>query len=348
MRSCPRASTSRALDHSGTGLVTYGLFDVSTSVATLNATGGNPDSTIFSDLGTRNELRQLRDRSRRGEPERRAQVRSGACSGKRHRGSERSVLLDRRRDDVASRRIRRGRRDQRTASASSGAQGVQRLVVGCSDENLPSPKLGKTANARTVRGEVLVGIPSRRGRVAQKGVKFVPLEEARQIPIGSFLDTSRGTVALTTARNSAGRDPVGPVQRRAVPSAPVAEAEREGADRAADEGFRSRFQEPAPRRAATPRPVGCRGAQSGACVRDARGRYRTRGRHSAATVRGTVWERRRPLRRHSHEGHARQGYRPRLPTQGRTWPSRAARATSHAPPPSRRAVAVVVLRVVLN
>ena len=33
----------------------------------------------------------------------------------------------------------------------------------------------------------------------------------------------------------------------------------------------------------------------------ARGRFRTRGRYSAATVRGTIWETDRPLRRHPHQ-----------------------------------------------
>ena len=37
-----------------------------------------------------------------------------------------------------------------------------------------------------------------------KGVRFVPITEARQIPVGSLLDTRKGTVRLTSARDSKG------------------------------------------------------------------------------------------------------------------------------------------------
>ena len=153
----------------------------------------------------------------------------------------------------------------------------------------PEPTLGETATARTVSGTVLVGIPSAGARTAQKGVRFVPLEQVREIPIGSFLDTSRGTVALSTARDRAGRVQSGRftaglfqvLQSRARSAKGLTELRMKGSAA----GFKRCRAESA-------------GARSSRLSRrtvrrlrgNARGRYRTRGRRSAATVRGTVWE----------------------------------------------------------
>ena len=91
---------------------------------------------------------------------------------------------------------------------------------------------------------------------------------------------------------SARPDPVRPVQRRRLPGAPVAQAEGQGADRAAAEGPGGRAQALRPRRrerGGRPR----RRRLSRRTIRRlrgrAKGRYRTRGRRSAATVRGTKW-----------------------------------------------------------
>ena len=71
------------------------------------------------------------------------------------------------------------------------------------------PTLGVDVNVAKLSGVVLIGIPGVAARVAgvgasQKGISFVPLERARQIPVGSFLDTKRGSVRLSSARDSAG------------------------------------------------------------------------------------------------------------------------------------------------
>ncbi len=79
--------------------------------------------------------------------------------------------------------------------------------------DLPPPQQGVDVNVQEVSGQVFVGIPAgaasaaRAGdeaQASQKGINFVPLSEARQIPVGSFLDTSKGTVRLQSARNLAG------------------------------------------------------------------------------------------------------------------------------------------------
>jgi hypothetical protein len=65
---------------------------------------------------------------------------------------------------------------------------------------LPAPKLGKAVNVAPVSGEVFVKLPAGAARAAQvKGRGFIPLRQARQIPVGSLLDTRRGTVRLVSA-----------------------------------------------------------------------------------------------------------------------------------------------------
>ena len=78
---------------------------------------------------------------------------------------------------------------------------------------VPAPVVGVAVNVRVVRGKVLlklpVGVASASARTSQKGTSFVPLEQARQIPVGSLLDTRRGTVRLTSARDTRGTTQTG-------------------------------------------------------------------------------------------------------------------------------------------
>ena len=65
--------------------------------------------------------------------------------------------------------------------------------------DLPTPQLGKNVNVAVVEGTVLVGTRS------GGSVRYVRLEQARQIAVGSFLDTTGGTVRLVGATGSARR-----------------------------------------------------------------------------------------------------------------------------------------------
>jgi Fibronectin type III domain len=96
----------------------------------------------------------------------------------------------------------------------SGVLGFQATLAA-----LPPPVLGKTVNVTLVSGTVFVALPpgatlasaasvspfSPFGFEAQaiealtKGRAFVPLTEARQIPVGSILETTHGVVGITTA-----------------------------------------------------------------------------------------------------------------------------------------------------
>jgi hypothetical protein len=162
--------------------------------------------------------------------------------------------------------------------------------------DLPNPELGVDVNAEAVAGTVLVGIPGTaarsagagRGRASQKGVTFVPLAEARQVPVGSFFDTRRGTVRLQSARDRAGTRQTGSFFNSLFQVRQSRKRSARGLTNLVLKG--SSF-----RRCRTASGKGASAAQlSRRTVRrlraNARGRFRTQGRNSAATVRGTIWD----------------------------------------------------------
>ena len=167
---------------------------------------------------------------------------------------------------------------------------VQAETVG----ELPDPKQGVTINVQEVAGTVLIGIPSsaaaarsgRSGRASQKGITFVPLSAAEQIPVGSFLDTTRGTVRLQSATNAAGKRQTGDFLSSIFQVRQSKKRSAKGlTDLVLKGGSFNRCGAARGKRA---------GASASRTVRrlrsNARGRFRTSGRNSSATVRGTRWE----------------------------------------------------------
>jgi hypothetical protein len=146
-----------------------------------------------------------------------------------------------------------------------------------------------------VRGRVYVSLPGNAAFASLsvpglKGRRFVPLTTARQIPMGSLLDTRRGTVRITTARNAtstklqSGEFLSGVFQ--------VLQSRRASARGLTDLTLKgSSFRSCRPTARAKRTAVS---ALSRRVVRrlrsNATGRFRTRGRYSAATVRGTRWD----------------------------------------------------------
>ena len=139
----------------------------------------------------------------------------------------------------------------------------------------PPPQVGKTANIEVIKGTVTY---------TPKGSRTaVPLTGAIQVPVGSRVNTMRGTVRLTTARDTKGLTQTGDfyngvfqvTQRRS--SRPITELRLQGGS------FRG----------CSARRSGVDAAQSRRRVRrlwgNARGRFRSKGRYSSATVRGTIW-----------------------------------------------------------
>lgn len=153
----------------------------------------------------------------------------------------------------------------------------------------PPPELGKTVDASVASGTVLVGVPAGGGsaRAAQKGVRFVPLEATREIPVGSLLDTRRGTVRLTSARDTLGRTQTGSFASGLFQVLQSRRRSAKGLTNVVLKG--GSFKRCGARRSRRATASG-RSRRSVRRLRSsAQGRFRTRGRHSAATVRGTVW-----------------------------------------------------------
>jgi hypothetical protein len=153
---------------------------------------------------------------------------------------------------------------------------------------LPAPVLGKTVNVALVSGKVFVSVPagSAFARLAVPGIKgrkFVPLTAARQIPVGSLVDTRKGTVSLASASTKAGETFTGTF------SAGVFAALQ---SRSGLTDLRLKGSSFSP--CATASGTKASAALSRRTIRrlraNASGRFRTRGRYSAATVRGTIWE----------------------------------------------------------
>ena len=164
--------------------------------------------------------------------------------------------------------------------------------------DLPRPVLGEEINVGPVPGSgpVFVATPARGGgaqasaQASQKGLRFRPLRQARQIPVGSFLKTRQGTVELVSAtgsttpgdRTQSGKFSGGVfqvLQSRARRARGLTELRLKGSSfdrcRTADSGGAG---------AAQVRRRSIRRLRS-----NTSGRFRARGRYSAGTTRGTVW-----------------------------------------------------------
>jgi hypothetical protein len=166
---------------------------------------------------------------------------------------------------------------------------VEALTV----QELPDPVRGVSVNVQEIAGTVLIGIPSsaaraaRSGRASQKGITFVPLTAAEQIPVGSFLDTRRGTVRMQSARNAAGDRQTGDFLSSIFQ---VRQSKRRSARGLTDLVLKGGSFN----RCGAARGKRASASLSRRAVRrlraNARGRFRTSGRNSSATVRGTRWE----------------------------------------------------------
>ncbi|MCA1690054.1 MAG: hypothetical protein LC720_06355, partial [Actinobacteria bacterium] len=159
----------------------------------------------------------------------------------------------------------------------------------------PPPVLGKAVNAQAVSGIVYVLLPGS-GHVSQahasaaKGVGFVPLTEARQLPVGTIFDATAGVARLTSATAVKGRPQAGDFGGGLFK---VLQNRKERGLTELDLVVSS----------ATTKTCPTAGKASSAAARKAlpkavlnllrasenKGRFRTRGRFSSATVRGTVW-----------------------------------------------------------
>jgi hypothetical protein len=148
-----------------------------------------------------------------------------------------------------------------------------------------APQFATEVNVRPTQGRVLIRLPrgaAVKGKWAHAAQsRFVRLTEAKQVPVGAEMNVKRGTVSLTSSKG-----PTGGVQT--------------------SQFYSGRFVVRQPRRERgmtemrLSEPMKCtpntrRGKVVASAVRTrrlwgrGRGRFRTRGRNSSATVRGTTW-----------------------------------------------------------
>jgi hypothetical protein len=176
-----------------------------------------------------------------------------------------------------------------TATRSSGtyndgyADNVGLSLTRGEPRPLPPPVLGKLVNLAPVSGKVLVRVPG--------GSGFQELTDLLQIPVRSVIDATAGVVQLTSATAKAGVTQTGSFtlggfQVRQSPDPRqrgLTELRLRGGDFSKC-GSSSK--------AAGPATTSAR-AKSRRVIRRLRakvkGRFRTRGRYSAAAVRGTEW-----------------------------------------------------------
>jgi hypothetical protein len=156
---------------------------------------------------------------------------------------------------------------------------------------LPPPQLAATVNAVPEKGTVLVQLPpgnpaNRRGEASDAGAagRFIPLSEARQVPLGSTFDTTRGTVRLTLATRRPGVTQDGQFSKGRFRTAQSARSALTTIS--ATGGGLASCKSRVPRGGAARLQASRR---SRSLFSNARGRFRTRGRNSSATVRGTIW-----------------------------------------------------------
>ena len=137
---------------------------------------------------------------------------------------------------------------------------------------LPPPQLGRNVNAVPKSGTVKVKLPGTD--------TFVPIDEAEQIPVGTIVDVTKGRVTLTAAANNSGgtatADFYGGIfklsqSKGAKPITTLTLVEKLSCPRSGKASA-------AAKRKKKRRLWG-----------DGKGRFRTKGKHSAATVLGTKW-----------------------------------------------------------
>jgi hypothetical protein len=170
----------------------------------------------------------------------------------------------------------------------------------------PPPVLGREVNVVPVRGLVFIKPPPGKSLTGghfssalTKGSGYVPLTEARQVPSGSQIDARRGTLSLVTATSNRQGKIQSATLAGALFSSVQARATRQkglttlsliegafaGAPSYASCGAHAATAaSPLARTALSPRVLQTLHAT------DRHGRFRTRGRYSAATVRGTQWD----------------------------------------------------------
>jgi hypothetical protein len=137
---------------------------------------------------------------------------------------------------------------------------------------LPAPVVARTANVAPVKGTVLVKQPGTR--------RFIRLEEGAQIRIGSEVDVTKGSVRLTSAAGG------GKTQSGVFRGGLFKLGQKKGPRPITELKLTAKLRCVKSR---GPVQTSAKARRSRQLFGNARGRFRTRGRNSTATIRGTKW-----------------------------------------------------------
>ena len=152
----------------------------------------------------------------------------------------------------------------------------------------PTPQPGETVVVRPVSGRILVKRPGSN--------EFVELDGTDGIPLGSTVDAKNGRVQLTIEPGE------GKPAAAAVFYAGIFQLTQPGATSTSSSAKSSRRARSSGARAAQEKP------KSRKLWGDGKGEFRTTGRYSAATVRGTKWLVQDTCDRHAHARQARASW----------------------------------------
>jgi hypothetical protein len=176
-----------------------------------------------------------------------------------------------------------------------------RQIVTVTFAPLPPPVPGKSVNVQVVSGQVLIKMPgSGRARATGPAKGFVPLTGPLQVPVGSQLDTTKGRIALTSASDTGGAKTQSsdfyqgifqvkqtvPKKKPTKPTALTTDIVMKGQiarSQCAPLKGGARAAAEAAKKKKGPKAV------LGKLWGSGKGKFRTNGKYSAATVRGTIW-----------------------------------------------------------
>jgi hypothetical protein len=186
----------------------------------------------------------------------------------------------------------------------------------------PPPVPGKSVVVRVVSGKVLIKYPPGKAPPGGSTTKFGPLTGAVNVPMGSVIDTTKGRIALTSAADTGGTktqtadfyDGIFQVKQSVPKKKP-----KKPAALVTDLNLRgqvSRSQCAALKGARSATVDKKKGPKSvlGKLWGSGKGKFRTNGKYSSATVRHDL-ARAGSMQRHADEGQARDGRGARLQAQ---------------------------------
>ena len=195
---------------------------------------------------------------------------------------------------------------QLVATNSAGTSyGPIKTFTTAQDAPPPPPVLGKTVNASPVSGVVFIKPPPGKSlggagdsAVLSKGQGFVPLTEARQIPTGSEIDALHGSLKIVTATGKVGKTQnatlAGGVFKLAQTRTGISKgltnfALQEGAFQGAPTYATCKTKGKG-KKAADQATIASLSSKTLQLLKaSAHGKFKTTGRYSSATVRGTIW-----------------------------------------------------------